>query len=86
MPERLITLARQRIAERSLPANLPERTFGGVSAGGICALCSEPIERKSLEIETESHGAPVFAFHPPCFAAWMTAVGQGSESAPQQVT
>jgi hypothetical protein len=76
MPERLITLARQRIAERSLPANLPERTFGGVSAGRTCALCSESIERDSLEIEAESRGVPPLVFHPSCYAAWTSAIWQ----------
>jgi hypothetical protein len=75
MPERLIPLARQRIAERTLSASLPERTFGGVSEGRTCSLCSERIERDSLEIEAESRGAVLF-FHPACFAAWTTAIRQ----------
>jgi hypothetical protein len=86
MPERLVPLACQRIAERTLSARLPEKTFGGVSGGRTCSLCSEPIERNSLEIEAESRGVPLLFFHPLCYAAWTTAIRQDLAVAPQHVT
>jgi hypothetical protein len=76
MPNRLLPLARQRIRDKGLPACLPERTFGGVSQGGTCALCREPIERNSMDIETE--GASVLLFHPACYSAWTAVIREGS--------
>ena len=72
MAERLVELARGRIASGALPASVPERTFGGISAGGQCAVCEAAIPSKTLEIEVaSSQGA--FVMHPTCFAAWSSA-------------
>jgi hypothetical protein len=75
MPERLIPLARQRIAEGKLPAVMAHKTYGGFSAGGICALCLHPIDKKTPEVEVVlQEPVQVHVMHPACFAAWSTAI------------
>ena len=77
MPERLISLAHARIIAGTLPAALPAQTFGGISEGKACGLCSGPIDPGAMEIETYSRGVPIFYFHPTCFAEWTAAVRNG---------
>ena len=74
MPERLIPLARTRIANGELPSSLPTRIFGGLSGGATCALCLEPIQAKKLEFEVDLEAGQVRHFHPECYAAWETAL------------
>jgi hypothetical protein len=74
VPERLIPLARQRIATGELPAVMPDQTFGGFSKGATCALCLDPIDAKAPEIEVvHQRPARSYVMHPACFAAWSTA-------------
>jgi hypothetical protein len=77
MPERLVELARTRIASGALPSSSPDKTFGGVSAGARCAVCREAIASKSLEIEAifpgPSGASESVVMHPACYAAWSTA-------------
>lgn len=78
MPERLVDLARTRIASGALPASVPYKAFGGFSAGARCAVCSEAIASKSLEIEAVfrrfSGASESILMHPECYAAWSSAV------------
>jgi hypothetical protein len=54
-------LSRSSEAIRSgrLPIAKPERTFGGQSSGGTCAVCGDQVERDDVEFEVEfkRHGA-----------------------------
>jgi hypothetical protein len=75
MPELLLPLARQRVAQGHLPGRLPRKSYGGPSRGGTCGLCSEPIARGSMEMEAEGD-YPAVLFHPTCYAAWNTAIRQ----------
>ena len=81
MPAHLLDLARRRIASGALPTSVPKRAIGGPSAGGPCAVCSEPITLKAPEIEAQYRSSggrcTYLIMHPPCYSAWLaTALAQ----------
>lgn len=44
---------REAIRNGRLPTRRPDRIWGGPSAGGVCALCREPLLQGELELEIE---------------------------------
>ena len=78
MPDEPILREKARDAIRSsrLPTRAPDRTFGGVGTGEICAVCGGVLtaQQMELEIEFNRHGAGSdiehYFLHPRCFAAW----------------
>jgi hypothetical protein len=78
MPDESILRERAREVIRSgkLPANQPDRTFGGTSSGAVCAVCGDAIPRQQMEFEIEFNsygvmpGSAHYHLHPRCFAAW----------------
>ena len=78
MPDESILRERAREVIRSgkLPANQPDRTFGGTSSGAVCAVCGDVIPRPQMEFEIEFNsygvmpGSAHYHLHPRCFAAW----------------
>ena len=78
MPDESILREKAREAIRSgkLPANKPDRTFGGTSRGAVCAVCGDAIPRQQMEFEIEFNSYGVMPgsahchLHPRCFAAW----------------
>ena len=73
MDGKLIEVARQRIAEKALPAAPPKVILGGCSQGTDCSLCRAAIAPRTSEIEIDCGGA-TYVFHPPCYSAWSTAI------------
>ena len=73
----LIALARRLVAEHLLPDSAPSATLGGVSDGGLCAVCAQRIEpgRVDIELEWGRRGVDRRLFmHPTCHAAWLVAL------------
>jgi hypothetical protein len=68
--------ASEAIRSGKLPANKPDRTFGGTSSGAVCAVCGDAIPRQQMEFEIEFNsygvmpGSAHYHLHPRCFAAW----------------
>jgi len=64
------------VAAGELPNRPPDRTWGGPSTDGECAICGAPLKREPVELELEfarnggDPGADSFHVHVPCFAAW----------------
>ena len=73
MDGELIEVARQRIAETTLPAAPPKLVLGGDSQGTDCALCRAAIAPRTPEIEIDCGGA-TYVFHPACYSAWSSAI------------
>jgi hypothetical protein len=81
--EQLVLLARERIADNSLPRTGKFRTFGGPGSGKPCALCREIIPSDLVEIIVESDdGHAEFIFHARCHAAWLVAFGGATVELP----
>jgi hypothetical protein len=71
----ILELARERIANGSLPLMKRFRTFGGSGSGQPCALCGATIGPDGMEINVESEDESLeFAFHVRCQAAWLLAI------------
>jgi hypothetical protein len=74
MKEDLVQLARERIADHSLPRTGKFRTWGGQGNGNPCALCREIIPPDLVEIIVEpDNGHADIVFHARCHAAWLAA-------------
>lgn len=50
----------------------PRCLWGGVGSGATCAICSERVDPKELEVEVEFDppGPPRLWFHNACYQAW----------------
>ena len=59
---------KQKLLAGALPAELPDRIWGGPSAGTACAACDEPIPANSLEIEAQCVDGRHRFFHSRCFS------------------
>lgn len=73
----ILELARRFVIDGSLPDRLPTVTLGGSSAGVICAVCAQAIERGKVEIELhwqEGGADRILNMHPTCHAAWLVAL------------
>jgi len=58
-----------------LPGRSPDKTWGGHSSGGRCAICREEINAGEFEWELEFSGddrpsADRFLVHPRCLTSW----------------
>jgi hypothetical protein len=73
MDGKLIEVARQRIAEKALPAAPPKVILGDYSEGTDCSLCRAAIAPRTPEIEVDCGGA-TYVFHPSCYSAWSSAI------------
>jgi hypothetical protein len=68
--------AREKIRSGKLPIAKPDRTFGGQSSGGTCAVCGDQVKRDDVEFEIEfkrrgaTPGLDRYYLHQRCFAAW----------------
>jgi hypothetical protein len=68
--------ARTAIASGKLPADVPNRMWGGSGTGATCVVCDLPINREDVEVDVEFYrdgGAPrvdKYEFHLPCLPAW----------------
>jgi len=81
--EQLVQLARERIADNSLPRTGTFRTFGGTGSGKPCALGREIIPSDVIEIivEYDDRHAEII-FHARCHAAWLVAFGSATIQLP----
>jgi hypothetical protein len=78
MPDEMILRqhAREALQAGKIPANRPERTWGGPGVGAQCTICGRPVGRDELEFEVEfARDGDVpsldkFHLHLRCFAAW----------------
>lgn len=71
----ILQLARERVANGTLPRVTRFRTFGGPGSGCPCALCGTTIQAASLEILVEAADEPLtLVFHVKCQAAWQVAI------------
>ena len=73
MDGKLIEVARQRIAEKALPAAPPKVILGGDSQGTACSLCRAAIAPRAPEIEIDCGGV-TYVLHPDCYLAWSLAI------------
>ncbi len=86
MPEETILRQQARTAIQSgkMPAQRPDRTWGGPGVGAACAICERPVGRDELEFEVQfahdgdSPGLDKFHLHLRCFAAWEFERNNGS--------
>ena len=68
--------ARAAIQSGKMPAQRPDRTWGGPGVGARCAICERPVSRDELEFEVQfahdgdNPGLDKFHLHLRCFAAW----------------
>lgn len=62
-------MARDSIANGSLPNGSPEETWGGPGTGTRCALCDAPVTKDELEFEVDI-GGDRYHLHLACFSAW----------------
>jgi hypothetical protein len=68
--------ARAAIQSGKVPANRPDRTWGGPGVGARCVICEKPVSRDELEFEFQfahdgdNPGLDKFHLHLRCFAAW----------------
>lgn len=67
-------LARDSMAQGSLPNSMPAQTWGGPGTGTICALCGSKVGSDQLEFEVEfareTGAAGRYHLHVACFSAW----------------
>jgi hypothetical protein len=72
----LTVKAHDAIRSRRLPAQAPNRTFGGHGSDVTCAICGELVTRTQMEIEIEFNrhgttpGLDRYHLHTKCFSAW----------------
>ncbi len=73
-------IARQRIAEGSLPCTLPSQVWTGPGSGKTCALCGAPIPVHDFQHEVHHLGQDrllkVFLFHIICHSIWQIECAQ----------
>jgi hypothetical protein len=68
--------ARVAIASGNLPAEFPNRMWGGSGTGATCVVCDLPIKRDDVEVDVEfdrdgdSPHVDKYEFHLPCLTAW----------------
>ncbi len=68
--------ARAAIESGKMPAQRPDRTWGGPGVGARCVICEQPVSRDELEFEVQfahdgdNPGLDKFHLHLRCFAAW----------------
>jgi hypothetical protein len=59
---------KEKLLAGALPAELPERIWGGPSTGMVCAACDDHIPADSLEIEAQCVDGCHRFFHGRCFS------------------
>jgi len=68
--------ARATVQSGKLPAQRPDRTWGGPGVGAEGAVCGKPATKNELEFEIQfardgaTPGLDKFHLHARCFAAW----------------
>ena len=78
MPDEPILREKARAAVQSgkLPSRRPDRTWGGLGVGALCAVCERPVTKQEMEFEIQfardgdNPGLNKFHVHIRCFAAW----------------
>ncbi len=78
MPDESVLRQQARAAVQSgkMPAQRPDRTWGGPGVGARCVICEQPVSRDELEFEVQfahdgdNPGLDKFHLHLRCFAAW----------------
>ncbi len=66
-------IARERIAQKQLPGEVPSQLWGGPGTGELCALCDKPIQKDDMEYELEGTldgKVRTFRFHVVCQSVW----------------
>jgi hypothetical protein len=61
--------ARVALQRGTLPARLPDRTWGGYGVGVKCAICELPVTKQEVEFEIEygeGHHPGIDTFHVQC--------------------
>jgi hypothetical protein len=81
--ENLRTWVQAAMKAGKLPAEPPERIWGGPGCGAACAVCGKAVGEHDVEFElqftSESHpGASSYHMHIRCFAAWEVERRHGS--------
>ena len=71
---RLRPIARERIAQKTLPCEVPGQIWGGKGSGKPCSLCDLPIKADQVEYEVElpdvDGGNASWLFHIVCQSIW----------------
>ena len=71
---RLRPIARERIAQRTLPCEVPNKMWAGTGSGKPCSLCDLAIQADQVEYEIElpdaDHGTTSWRFHIVCQSIW----------------
>ncbi len=73
----LYALARERIAKRLLPDNVPASLWGGRGQGCRCCICDQLVSPEQIEYELTG-----YHMHLRCHAIWQLAVTNESALAP----
>jgi hypothetical protein len=79
----LVLLAQRQLLAGALPVVQSFRTWGGLGTGVPCALCRQPIDGSTIEIEVvwELNGTDQsMLMHFKCQAAWLAALHQARSS------
>jgi len=78
-PEKaLFALARQHIANGSLPRAVPRSVWAGSATGATCSLCELAIEPNQIGYEFTGNDGVTYHFHMRCHAIWQLAASDSS--------